>query len=190
MKNKLIGIPIFLYLLLSVNITTCAPQVSEQKKHKEHVTRIVENAVKNALKPVTNSSGDDVFLVDLLCLMPMKEIQSIHAGDATLQKKLQDSYTTKHVEYLKNPEASNIATSNSCPDFQDRKKLIKTAKVAIPQPVKPTKEGMFELSKTVYQELTPSDQKALRSADNTAIKDFVNKVIIKSVRRNKEKVSS
>ena len=190
MKNKLIGIPIFLYLLLSVNITTCAPQVSEQKKHKEHVTRIVENAVKNALKPVTNSSGDDVFLVDPLCRMPMKEIQSIHAGDATLQKKLQDSYTTNHVEYLKNPKASNIATSHSCPDFQDRLNLIKTAKVAIQQPVAPTKEDMFELSKKVFQNLTPSEQTVLRSADNTAIKDFVNKVIIKSVRLNTEKVSS
>ena len=32
MKKKFIGIPMFLYLLLSVNITTCAPKAIPKKE--------------------------------------------------------------------------------------------------------------------------------------------------------------
>ena len=199
MKKKFIGIPIFLYLLLSVNITTCAPKAIPKKedilkpsnqeqastKQQEHQRKveIVTEAAKKALKQVTNSSDDDAFLVDILCPMAMEEIQSIHDGNATLQKKLQDSYTTKYAEHLKNPELSNIATSVSCPDFSERLNLIETAKGTITKPVAPTLKEIQEQIKNVSKNLTPSEKNDLRSTDPTiskpALTKFTNSLMAK-----------
>ena len=204
MKKKFIGIPMFLYLLLSVNITTCAPKTISkqenqiQEEHQKTVEIIKEVALK-ALKPVTNISGDDVFLVDLLCPMAMEEIQSLHDGNATLQKNLQDSYTTKYAEHLKNPELSNIATSVSCPDFSERLNLIETAKVTIPEPVAPTPEEIQEQIKNISENLTDSEKNDLRSTDPTISKPALTKTTklvmaelmkAESSKSNTKKVSS
>ena len=196
MKNKLIGIPIFLYLLLSVNITTCAPKESA-KEHQKKVASFTE-AVKNALTP-TNSFGDNALLVDILCHMLMQDIKSIHAGHTILQKKLQDSYTTKYAEHLKNTEASNIATSVSCPDFSERLNLIETAKVTIPEPVVPTLKEIQEQIKNISENLTDSEKNDLRSTDPTISKPALTKTTklvmaelmkAESSKSNTKKVSS
>ena len=200
MKKKFIGIPMFLYLLLSVNITTCAPKTISkqenqiQEEHQKTVEIIKEVALK-ALKPVTNISGDDVFLVDLLCPMAMEEIQSLHDGNATLQKNLQDSYKKEHATHitthLKNPKLSN---SVSCDDFQDRLNLIVTAKVTIPEPVARTPEEIQEQIQNVFKNLTDLEKNALRSNDPTisklALIKFINLVITEFLKSNTKKVLS
>ena len=100
MKKKLIGIPIFLYLLLSVSITTCDPtklskQAQAQSSKKPSDQAKVYSKAK-AHPKFTKAIHDELFTEDKCILKQIASDLRIDIADhTTIIKKYAESYLKK-----------------------------------------------------------------------------------------------